>query len=464
MRKKHQLAMPLFLATSILSGCSMSPPEAPVQKKLLTSQQVKLSSIEMNVIHEQWWAQFNDPQLTQLINLGFNNNLTLQQAQQKVELASQQIALAEAGNQVKVNLNISAGGFGTNAGSFNLDGAKYSGLGMLLPSFSYQFDFWGKHDAIIAAASNQKKSVQAKQEQAKQIIAASITNSYLYLQSSYQIEKNLNVLLNEIEQQNIVIIKQVKRGLAVPSDELLNQGDIDTLLAQISTEKTHQKLAKNQLALYLGTTPDQLISLVAPTAKPIKPLNSITAVPMSLLERRSDIIASKWLVEMSQQQVTQAKLAYYPDVNLMAVGVVQALTNLNPSRLLIGSATAGTNLPIYDGGVRDANYTSANIKFDSAVLDYNQTVLTAVKQASDAIINLQEAHRQLALSTSAVTHYQDAFELINKRYKRGLISFFEMNAARMLWHKQVIIEVNADAHVLQNQLQLISALGGSYTR
>lgn len=317
---------------------------------------------------------------------------------------------------------------------------------------------------LLRQQAIKKKSVQAKQEQAKQIIAASITNSYLYLQSSYQIEKNLNVLLNEIEQQNIVIIKQVKRGLAVPSDELLNQGDIDTLLAQISTEKTHQKLAKNQLALYLGTTPDQLISLVAPTAKPIKPLNSITAVPMSLLERRSDIIASKWLVEMSQQQVTQAKLAYYPDVNLMAVGVVQALTNLNPSRLLIGSATAGTNLPIYDGGVRDANYTSANIKFDSAVLDYNQTVLTAVKQASDAIINLQEAHRQLALSTSAVTHYQDAFELINKRYKRGLISFFEMNAARMLWHKQVIIEVNADAHVLQNQLQLISALGGSYTR
>jgi len=214
--------------------------------------------------------------------------------------------------------------------------------------------------------------------------------------------------------------------------------------------------------LYLAKTPDQLGQLTLPNAQAINQLAAVDTIPMNLLGRRPDIIASKWMVEANEQGIKQAKAAYYPDVNLMVMGVFQKLSSMNPASLFLGGATVAASLPLYDGGVRDANYASANIHFDQAVTNYNQTVLNAVKQTSDAIVSLQEAQKQQVLAQSSVAHYQQAYDILNNRYERGLSSFADMNSARMQWHQQVVKATNTESAILQNQLQLIVALGGDY--
>jgi NodT family efflux transporter outer membrane factor (OMF) lipoprotein len=463
MNRFHKNAsIPVLLSLSVLSGCSMVPPEEPQHQSMLTNEQIQLKNHDIQAIHRQWWNQFGDQQLAQLIQLGLTNNLTLQQAKQRIDLASQQVALAESGDKPKLNLNVSGGGIGANTQSFNTSNADYSAIGMLLPSFSYQFDFWGKNEATVAAASDQKLSLEAQEAQARLVISASIASSYFALQNSYRLERNLTTLLDEINHQNYVITAQVKRGLASEAESFQNQGDIDTLSAQLSDAKTQQQLAKNQLALYLAKTPDQLGQLTLPNAQAINQLAAVDTIPMNLLGRRPDIIASKWMVEANEQGIKQAKASYYPDVNLMVMGVFQKLSNINPASLFLGGATVAASLPLYDGGVRDANYASANIHFDQAVTNYNQTVLNAVKQTSDAIVSLQEAQKQQVLAQSSVMHYQHAYEILNNRYERGLSSFADMNSARMQWHQQVIKLTNSESAILQNQLQLIVALGGDY--
>ncbi|MEC6823234.1 efflux transporter outer membrane subunit [Photobacterium piscicola] len=449
-------------AVLLLSACSMIPPSEPQHHSLLTAQQVHLYQRDLSDIKTDWWTQFNDPQLNQLITLGLTNNLTLQQAQQRIELATQQVALAQAGDKPSVNLNISGGAIGANLDSLSPYNAEYSALGMLLPSFSYQFDFWGKNKAIIAAATNQKLSLEAQAVQAKLLLSAAISSSYFTLQNNYRLEQNLQLLLRETNKQKAVISDQIKRGLASKVELFQQQGDLDKLSAQLSMTVTQQQLAKNQLALYLAKTPEQLGTLLTPNAHPINQLNTMTTIPMNLLGRRADIIANKWLVEANQQGIKQAKAAYYPDMNLMVMGVFQKLSSMNPADLFLSGATIATTLPLYDGGVRDANYASANIHYDQAVTVYNQSVLTAVKQASDAIVNLQEALQQQALTVASTTQYQQAYMIFKHRYQRGLASFSEMNNAQIKWHQQVIQTTNADNATLQNQLQLIVALGGGY--
>ncbi|SKC31679.1 Multidrug resistance outer membrane protein MdtP precursor [Photobacterium piscicola] len=449
-------------AVLLLSACSMIPPSEPQHHSLLTAQQVHLYQRDLSDIKTDWWTQFNDLQLNQLITLGLTNNLTLQQAQQRIELATQQVALAQAGDKPSVNLNISGGAIGANLDSLSPHNAEYSALGMLLPSFSYQFDFWGKNKAIIAAATNQKLSLEAQAVQAKLLLSAAISSSYFTLQNNYRLEQNLQLLLRETNKQKAVISDQIKRGLASKAELFQQQGDLDKLSAQLSMTVTQQQLAKNQLALYLAKTPEQLGTLLTPNAHPINQLNTMTTIPMNLLGRRADIIANKWLVEANQQGIKQAKAAYYPDMNLMVMGVFQKLSSMNPADLFLSGATIATTLPLYDGGVRDANYASANIHYDQAVTVYNQSVLTAVKQASDAIVNLQEALQQQALTVASTTQYQQAYMIFKHRYQRGLASFSEMNNAQIKWHQQVIQTTNADNATLQNQLQLIVALGGGY--
>ena len=98
----------------LLSACSMIPPSEPQHHSLLTAQQVHLYQRDLSDIKTDWWTQFNDPQLNQLITLGLTNNLTLQQAQQRIELATQQVALAQAGDKPTLNLNVSGGAMGVN--------------------------------------------------------------------------------------------------------------------------------------------------------------------------------------------------------------------------------------------------------------------------------------------------------------------------------------------------------------
>ncbi|KJG31980.1 hypothetical protein C0W92_01430 [Photobacterium angustum] len=449
-------------AALFLSACSMTSPSEPPHHSLLTAKQVQLYQHDLINIKTDWWTRFNDPQLNQLIKLGLTNNLTLQQAQQRIELATQQVALAQAGDKPSVNLNVSGGAIGANLDSFSPHNAEYSALGMLLPSFSYQFDFWGKNKAIIAAATNQKLSLEAQAVQAKLLLSAAMTSSYFTLQNNYRLERDIELLLRETNKQKSVINDQIKRGLATKAELFQQQGDIDKLSAQLSMTKTQQQLAKNQLALYVAKTPQQLGTLLAPNAEPIKQLNNITTIPINLLGRRADIIANKWIVEANRQGIKHAKAAYYPDMNLMVMGVFQKLSSMNPADLFLSGATVATTLPLYDGGVRDANYASANIDYDQAVTVYNQSVLTAVKQAYDAIVNLQEALQQQALSVASTTQYQQAYMIFKHRYQRGLASFSEMNNAQIKWHQQVIQTTNADNATLQNQLQLIVALGGGY--
>lgn len=452
----------LLMIASLLSACSMIPPSSPEHRTLLTAQQVQLYRHDLINIKTDWWTQFDDPQLNQLMVLGLTNNLTLQQAQQRIALASQHVALAQAGAKPKVNVNISGGAIAANLQSLAPNNADYSAMGMLLPSFSYQFDFWGKNKATIAEATNQKLSLEAQALQAKLLLSAAITSSYFTLQNNYRLEQDVQLLLRETKKQETVISEKIRRGLASKAELFQYQGDIDNLLAQRSTTIAQQQLAKNQLALYLARTPEQLGTLLIPNAHPINQLNSITTIPMNLLGRRADIIANKWLVEANQQGIKQAKAAYYPNMNLMVMGVFQKLSSMNPAALFLSGATIATTLPLYDGGVRDANYASANINYDQAVTTYNQSVLTAVKQASDAIVNLQEALQQQILTAASTAQYQQAYMIFKHRYQRGLASFSDMNNAQIKWHQHIIQKTNADNVALQNQLQLIVALGGGY--
>lgn len=452
----------VIIALMLLCGCNMIPPVQPEHSTLLTSEKLHLEGLNTQTINPSWWEQFSDKQLSQLIQQGRTRNLTLKQAQQKILLASQQVSLAESGDEPSINLNASAAVIGTNTQSFNVSDADYSALGMLMPSFSYQFNFFGKHEASIAEAKDQQGFYQAQKIQTQLAISTSIASSYFDFQNSYRISKTLKVLLDEIHKQDDVINNQIRRGLASKADSYLNQGNIDTLKGQLLTARTREQLAKNQLALYLAKTPEQLGALLTPNAQVITPLAQVTSIPMGLLGRRADIIASKWLVEANSQNIKQAKAAYYPDFNLMVMGVFQKLSNLNPADLFLGNASVAVNLPLYDGGARDSNYASANIQYDQAVIQYNQTVLTSVKQVSDALTNLQEAQQQQVLSQSSVKHHHQAYTVLQHRYKRGLSSFSDMNNARMQWQQQVISQTDTNSLILQSQLQLILALGGGY--
>ena len=96
-------------------------------------------------------------------------------------------------------------------------------------------------------------------------------------------------------------------------------------------------------------------------------------------------------MEAATQDVTLARSQFYPNINLTAFIGLNALGLGN--LMDIGSRqygiTPALRLPIFDGGRLRAQLGGRHADLDTAIAQYNATLLDALKEAGDAIASGQ---------------------------------------------------------------------------
>src|SRR3546814_16152772 len=117
-------------------------------------------------------------------------------------------------------------------------------------------------------------------------------------------------------------------------------------------------------------------------------------------------------------------MAFYPDINLLALVGVQAigLGNLFSDDAVTYGAGPAIHLPIFQGGKLRAEHAGATARLDEAVADYNNAILTAVREAADALAQIESSRRDLAQQQQALTGLSEATRLNRVRVAAGLDS------------------------------------------
>ncbi|MEJ1968281.1 MAG: hypothetical protein WDN03_06525 [Rhizomicrobium sp.] len=108
-------------------------------------------------------------------------------------------------------------------------------------------------------------------------------------------------------------------------------------------------------------------------------------LPADLLARRADIAAAKARIAAAFQGREIARKAYYPDINLIALAGSAALgAGAAVLRRIGGAIWRGRGDPPADLRRRRTGrrLAGATAQLDEAVADYNQSVVTAVKQTA----------------------------------------------------------------------------------
>ena len=123
---------------------------------------------------------------------------------------------------------------------------------------------------------------------------------------------------------------------------------------------------------------------------------------------------------------------------------------------------AAIHLPIFDAGELRAQYAGATAGLDEAVADYNQAVVTAVRQTADAVTQLQTADGEAADQMRALADAQASYDLASSRYKTGLSSELALLSA-----EDVLIQARRSSAVLSAdqasaRVALLMALGGGF--
>lgn len=396
---------------------------------------------------------FKDPQLEQLLVVALQDNLTMQQAANRVRKARELVYKARSLFWPSVDLSGSVaedhfhfqGKVPAPMNEFLFNQANISNAAL---QFNYELDLWGKNRALFAIRLNESFAAKMDAAQTRLLIGALVSTAFFDLQNNVaqlQLATENVRIASELE---AIVFDRSQRG--VESDIPVKTAITTTQSAKLTLEnyKGAVQQSIHQLAILMGKNPFNTQIDITPFRYNAKQLTLPAVVPANLLGQRPDIIATRARAQAAAHQIKVAKTAFYPNINLSGVLSVQSLyfTRLFHIAFETEGAKAALELPIFDAGARKANLNVAFAEFDLAVNTYNQTILHALQETADEIVLLNTLQKQINSQTKAFNAARQNYRLFQARYQHGIIDYVQL-----LEIKQVVIQQEALLKTLQTR-------------
>jgi multidrug efflux system outer membrane protein len=413
-----------------------------------------------------WWKVYADPTLDALIDKALAASPDISAADARFNSASAAIAAARAA----AGPNLSGAGDASRQrlsdnGLFppRLLGFNWYNQFDLGIQGSYTFDWWGLHRAQVRSAIDLKRAAQVERDAAGQTIASAVATEYFGYQSD---QARLSLVLRSIDttRRALEIAKvRVQAHLDDPADA--DHANLDVLSARdhMGDVITSEHMHLVALAALLGCAPAELPEL------PPRELPAITTqlpanASIDLIARRPDIVASRWRVEASGQDLEAARAGFMPNVSLNGL---LGLSSRDLGKLLqIGSGdpsiTGAIHLPLFDAGALRAGYSRSHAALELAISDYRSAVLNAARDVNTQLELRDTAVKQLALRQEQLEAARQLQAKADERLQQGVSDARPQLSATVQWlsAQEALIETNYQQ--LSADVALIHALGGGY--
>jgi NodT family efflux transporter outer membrane factor (OMF) lipoprotein len=468
------LIVSIFVAAFVFGGCTVGPKyqrptaQAPAAYKELTPADFsktdgwKVAQPQDNVLHGNWWAIFNDPQLDALeqqVNIS-NQNIQSAMASYMAARALVKEARAQYYPTVSVGPAITGSREGAAASLATTPGTS---LFYSLPfDATWVPDLWGRVRNQVRANTASAQASAADLENARLTAQAEVAVDYYSLRGQDDLKQLLDSTV--IAYQESLDLTKVLYETGIDSDEAVAQAE--TQLETTQAADTNLGILRSQYEHAIAMLVGQPASSFAIPAEPLKsnPPAIPFGVPSQLLERRPDVAANERLMEQANAQIGVAYAAYYPTLTLSASVGLESKSFTSwftwPSRFF--SAGPSMSETIYDGGLRHATVLQFRAQYDATVANYRETVLTAFQQVEDNLAALRILSVEIQQQDTAVTSAERNLKIATDRYKLGIDPYLNVITAQttLLSNKQT--DVNLRIQQMTSSVQLVEALGGGW--
>ena len=457
-------------ALLVFLGCKVGPEFKPQAPPALTEAGAKALPestegddaqrfLRGQTVPSAWWTSFGSPELTRRVELAFAHSPSLASAQAVVRRAREQVRAAGGSLEpaVGAQVNLSRSLPGAAQGIYS----PYTIYGATL-NVSYTLDLFGGVRRGIEGLEAQMNLRQWL-----------LTGTYLSLASNVAIATIQEASLGEQLQASRDIVALLEEQTALTRRQVAigarSQGDLMAIQAQLAGSRAalpplaqQLEAVRNQLAVFLGAYPStaglgtvDLAGLTLPRDVPV-------SLPSQVVARRPDIQAAQALLHAATAQVGVATAARLPQVTLGASYGPQAMTSkgLFQSGSETWGLSAGLLQPLFQGGALRAQQRGAQAGLDQALADYQQTVLTAFANVSDALDALQFDAQAMQAQTDAEQAAARSLDLAKAQHRLGAASYLQLLDATRSWQQVRLGLIRARAARLADTTALFAALGG----
>jgi NodT family efflux transporter outer membrane factor (OMF) lipoprotein len=459
-----RIASALAVAATLAACASLD--HAPLTTSQIDASTLGAKSVPVEWPSEDWWRRYDDPQLDSLIADGIKGSPTLAAARARIARAQAAASAARAPllPEISGNANSTYQRYSENyifppplGGSWNSDNR-------LTLDFNYEFDFWNKNRAALEAALSQAQAAAADERAARLVLTTNIARAYFDLQRFFaQREVSLAAITQREE-----VVRLTAQRFAAGLDTKVEAKQADAALGTVRTELAQYDeaiaVARIQIAALVGAGPQRGDALAAADGIRAPPTVLPSVVPLDLVGRRPEIVASRWRVEAAQHDIEVARAEFYPNVNLVAFIGLSSIGF--PNLFAAGSTIAGVgpaiHLPIFEGGRLNANLRGREADSALAVSAYDEAVIDAVRDVAEALASINGLVRTSAEQARAREATTDAYNLAVVRYKAGLGNYLTVLTAQTQQLVQDRLDADLRARALELDVNLARALGGGY--
>ena len=466
----------MLSAAVLMSGCSTFPEYIKTAIKLPDSWQAKLPKEAVSndkLPHNgnvnqliDWWGQFNDPALNQLLKAAEEDNPTIDIALTNIKSvrASSISAAAQGLPSVKGNASITRSQSATSNSINSLSGISTSTVGAL--DARWEIDLFGGIKFAKQAAEARVEAKQNDWHTARVSLAAEVATNYVdYRACQLSVTAYQQAMTSKNETSRLTKVLS-DAGFSAPADAALAEASLrSTESSLINQQAQCDNTVKALVALTNITEPALREILLTGDTKTLPQLAefNVESVPANLITQRPDLIADERNLAAASADTGVATANRYPSLSLIgSIGRSKISGNSFSSNGNTWSFGPSLSLPIFDGGQLKSQVTIAEANYAIALATYQQDVRSAVKEVEQTLVNLDSAVRRESAEKISAAQYSNYYKAAEINWRAGGISLITLEDARRQLITAELSHITQQKDCVQYWIALYKVLGGGW--
>jgi multidrug efflux system outer membrane protein len=413
----------------LIAGCAVGPDYTAPEQGLVDDGSFVNADPSMEQTMDTdiaWWEQIEDTTFQSYVQTLLEDNLELKEIGERIFQANERRIIQGGSYYPSLSGNFSGS---RNSLRFAIADQRFytnnfdAGL-----SVSWQLDLFGKIKRSVESAEAALQATAAERDALIQSLIADLANRRIGVSVNTQLlelarkdANNRKMLYELIQSRYNLGARSVEMA-----DVYLAEENYTRVLSEIPE---FERLLSNelyQLDVLLGKRPgstDQAIAASFPliTEPPALP----KVMPLDLLDRRPDLIASELRIRAANADIGVAIADLYPELNLSpSVGFSSAaIGDLLDTDQLVGSLAGSISQRFFAGGALRANIRLQESEMRALTLNYSNAILNAIREVETALKADRELSRQLIHESQTVDALRKAEVIAERRYQQGLQTF-----------------------------------------
>lgn len=426
----------------LLSACTVGPNYQGPESAGAVAPPAKFVRAQPETVAAQpvvasWWTGLRDPMLDHLEARALAGNPNIAVAEARLRQARAGLRLERANQLPNANAQamgvfarlpgIDLGGAeaGTQGGGGDSESLQFYNLGF---DASWEVDLFGLRRRGVEAARASLGRAEAGVADVQVSLTAEVAQAYVALRDRQQ-RLALGQATAE-RQRRMLALTQERYGAGTTSalevERLRTQLEqTDATLVPLTAERDAYL---NALAILVGEAPGALDTmLVTPGRVPLPPAQVAVGDPAALLQRRPDIRAAERQLAQSNARIGVAEAQRFPQISLMGM---LGLGGTDPGDVFDTGNLFTLGMPrlswnFLDFGRNAARVEQAKGVRDEAAAQYRASVLTALRDAEDALSRYGARRRTVASAARTRASADRAAALQQQRYAAGTATLID---------------------------------------